>query len=61
MGRQLAQDPPVIPGKTILLTDPILGILLGAINIEPFPAWTNHPPMATPTRSRRLTRLTSTV
>ena len=57
MGRQLAQDPPVIPGKTILLTDPILGILLGAINIEPFPAWTNHPPMPTPTRSRRLTGL----
>ena len=61
MGRQLAQDPPVIPGKTILLTDPILGILLGAINIEPFLAWTNHPPMATPMRSCRLTSLVSPI
>lgn len=57
MRRQLAQNPSIIPSKAILCTDTVLGIFLGAINIKPFLAWTNHPPMPTPTRSRRLTGL----
>ncbi|ATO41773.1 hypothetical protein BA20089_06280 [Bifidobacterium asteroides DSM 20089] len=61
MRRQLAQDPPIIPIKTILRTDTVLGILLGAINIEPFCAWTNNPPMATPMRGCRLTSLVSPI
>ena len=58
MRRQLAQDPPVIPVKTILRADPVLRIFLGAINIEPFLAWANHPVMPTRARSCRPTRLT---
>lgn len=61
MGRQLAQDPPVIPVKTILRTDPVLGILLDAVNIEPFPAWAHHAAMPTRARSRRLTGLIAVV
>ena len=57
MRGQLAQDPPIIPVKTILRTDPILRIFLGAINIKPFPAWTNYPAMPTRVRSCRLTGL----
>ena len=47
MRRQLTQDPSVIPVKTILGTDMVLGILLDAVNIEPFRAWANHPAMPT--------------
>ena len=57
MRRQLAQNPSVIPVKPILCTDTVLGILLDAINIEPLLAWTNHPPMPTSVRSRRLIEL----
>ena len=58
MRRQLAQDPPVIPVKTILCADPVLRIFLGAINIEPFLAWANHPVMPTRARSCRPIKLT---
>lgn len=61
MRRQLAQNPSIFLVKAILLADPVLGILLCAINIEPFLARTNHPPMATPTRSCRPTGLISAV
>ena len=47
MRRQLTQDPSVIPVKTILGTDLVLRILLDAVNIEPFRAWSNHPAMPT--------------
>ena len=47
MRRQLTQDPPVIPVKTILRADLVLRILLDAVNIEPFRAWANHPAMPT--------------